>query len=188
SAGRTRRGSPTRAAPRASSSSVRFPKIPSGRARAGSSSTRRPCACCARGRPALWRHPRAPNRSRPSVWRPPSAARGRARRLRRRLDPEAFDAALALLTQTRERGGRVHVTGIGKPEHLARYAASLFASTGTPAYFLHATEVVHGSAGQIHAGDVVIAISNSGGTPELLGAVAAGRGMVAHVTAVTRDA
>ena len=42
-------------------------------------------------------------------------------------------AALALLAQARERGGRVHVTGVGKPEHLARYAASLFASTGTPA-------------------------------------------------------
>jgi arabinose-5-phosphate isomerase len=79
----------------------------------------------------------------------------------------------------------VHVTGVGKPEHLARYAASLLASTGTPAYFLHATEVAHGSAGQIHAGDVVIAISNSGGTGELLAAVAAAREMGAHVIAVT---
>jgi arabinose-5-phosphate isomerase len=106
-------------------------------------------------------------------------------RLRRRLDPVAYDAALGLLAQARESRGRVHVTGIGKPEHLARYAASLFASTGTPAYFLHATEVVHGSAGQIHAGDVVIAISNSGGTGELLAAVGAAREMGAHVIAVT---
>jgi sugar/nucleoside kinase (ribokinase family)/D-arabinose 5-phosphate isomerase GutQ len=106
-------------------------------------------------------------------------------RLRRRLDPAAYDAALGLLAQAREGRGRVHVTGIGKPEHLARYAASLFASTGTPAYFLHATEVVHGSAGQIHAGDVVIAISNSGGTGELLAAVGAAREMGAHVIAVT---
>src|SRR5262245_3231634 len=106
-------------------------------------------------------------------------------RLRRRLDPTSYDAALALLAEARERGGRVHVTGIGKPEHLARYAASLFASTGTPAYFLHATEVVHGSAGQIHGGDVVVAISNSGGTSELLAAVAAAREMGAHVVAVT---
>src|SRR5206468_425734 len=106
-------------------------------------------------------------------------------RLRARLDPAPFDASLALLAAARERGGRVHVTGVGKPEHLARYAASLLASTGTPAYFLHATEVAHGSAGQIHAGDVVIAISNSGGTAELLAAVAAVREMGAHVIAVT---
>jgi arabinose-5-phosphate isomerase len=105
--------------------------------------------------------------------------------LRQRLDPAAFDAALALLAQARERGARVHVTGVGKPEHLARYAASLLASTGTPATFLHATEAVHGSAGQIAAGDVVIAISNSGGTSELLAAVAAAREMGAMVIAVT---
>jgi sugar/nucleoside kinase (ribokinase family)/D-arabinose 5-phosphate isomerase GutQ len=105
--------------------------------------------------------------------------------LRRRLDPAAYATALALLANARERGARVHVTGVGKPEHLARYAASLFASTGTPAYFLHATEVAHGSAGQIHAGDVVIAISNSGTTAELLAAVAAAREMGSHVIAVT---
>ena len=106
-------------------------------------------------------------------------------RLRRRLDPAAFDTALAVLAQARERGARVHVTGVGKPEHLARYAASLLASTGTPTTFLHATEAVHGSAGQIAPGDVVIAISNSGVTAELLAAVAAAREMGARVIAVT---
>ena len=105
--------------------------------------------------------------------------------LRRRLDSASFDTALALLARARERGGRVHVTGVGKPEHLAHYAASLLASTGTPATFLHATEAVHGSAGQIAPGDVVIAISNSGGTAELLAAVAAARAMGAAVIAVT---
>ena len=68
---------------------------------------------------------------------------------------------------------RVHVTGVGKPEHVARYAASLLASTGTPATFLHATEVTHGSVGPDRPGDVVIAISNSGATEELLRAVEA---------------
>jgi len=63
------------------------------------------------------------------------------------------------------------VTGIGKSEHIARYVASLLSSTGTPAYFLHATECVHGSAGQVCTSDLVIAISNSGTTPELLHAV-----------------
>ena len=105
--------------------------------------------------------------------------------LRARLDAGAFECALALLAQTREAGGRLHVTGVGKPEHLAHYAASLFASTGTPATFLHATEAVHGSAGQVVAGDVVIAISNSGTTDELLAAVAAVKALGARVIAVT---
>jgi arabinose-5-phosphate isomerase len=77
------------------------------------------------------------------------------------------------------------VTGVGKPEHLAHYAASLLASTGTPATFLHATEAVHGSAGQIVAGDVVLAISNSGETAELRRTVEVARGRGARIVAVT---
>jgi arabinose-5-phosphate isomerase len=107
------------------------------------------------------------------------------RALHGRLSTEGFERALALLRRARGAGGRLHVTGIGKPEHVARYAASLLASTGTPAVFLHGTEVVHGSAGQVVAGDVVIAISNSGETRELLDAVAAVRRLGAHVLAVT---
>jgi arabinose-5-phosphate isomerase len=105
--------------------------------------------------------------------------------LRARLGHGAFDLCLALLREARARGGRVHVTGVGKPEHVARYAASLLASTGTPATFLHATEAVHGSAGQVAPGDVVIAISNSGETAELRAAVECVRGMGARVIAVT---
>ncbi len=105
--------------------------------------------------------------------------------LRSRLGHGAFDACLALVREARSRGARVHVTGVGKPEHVARYAASLFASTGTPATFLHATEAVHGSAGQVAPGDVVIAISNSGETSELRAAVECVRGMGARVIAVT---
>jgi arabinose-5-phosphate isomerase len=91
--------------------------------------------------------------------------------LRRRLDPSAFDAATLLIREALAGGGRVHVTGVGKPEHVARYAAALLSSTGTPATFLHATEAVHGSAGQVAGNDVLIAISNSGETPELRFAV-----------------
>jgi arabinose-5-phosphate isomerase len=79
----------------------------------------------------------------------------------------------------------VHVTGIGKPEHVASYAASLLASTGTPATFLHGTEACHGSAGQVLSGDVVIAISNSGRTAELLATVACVKRLGARVIAVT---
>ncbi|MDX1648398.1 MAG: PfkB family carbohydrate kinase [Myxococcota bacterium] len=105
--------------------------------------------------------------------------------LRERLGRDAFDATVALVREAERAGGRVHVTGVGKPEHVARYAASLLASTGTPAAFLHATEAVHGSAGQVVAGDVVIAISNSGETGELLAAVEAVRALGGRVVAVT---
>jgi arabinose-5-phosphate isomerase len=105
--------------------------------------------------------------------------------LRERIDPQSFDRALALVRDARAQGGRVHVTGVGKPEHVAHYAASLLASTGTPATFLHATEAIHGSAGQIVKGDVVIAISNSGETQELRHTVEAARAMGAHVLGVT---
>ena len=105
--------------------------------------------------------------------------------LRGRIDPAAFDEAVALIRAAEAGGGRVHVTGIGKPEHVARYAASLLSSTGTPATFLHGTEAVHGSAGQLVSGDVVIAISNSGETEDLHRAVEAVRGLGAKLIAVT---
>jgi arabinose-5-phosphate isomerase len=105
--------------------------------------------------------------------------------VRRRLDPQAFRAAAALVSASRQAHGRVHVTGVGKPEHVARYAAALLSSTGTPATFLHATEAVHGSAGQLVPGDVLVAISQSGETQELLRAVEAARSRGARVIAVT---
>lgn len=75
--------------------------------------------------------------------------------------------AVDLILYAESKGNRLHLTGIGKPGHIAGYLASLFSSTGTPAYFLDGTEAVHGSAGQVKPGDVVIAISNSGQTSEL---------------------
>jgi arabinose-5-phosphate isomerase len=64
--------------------------------------------------------------------------------------------------------GRVIVSGIGKSGHVARKIAATMASTGTPAYFLHAGEAVHGDLGMIARDDVMIAISNSGEGDELL--------------------
>ena len=64
--------------------------------------------------------------------------------------------------------GRVIVSGIGKSGHVARKIAATMASTGTPAYFVHAAEAVHGDLGMITHEDVVIAISNSGENDELL--------------------
>lgn len=83
-----------------------------------------------------------------------------------------LDASL-LIQAAKEKGNRVHISGIGKPGHLAGYAASLFSSTGTPAYFLHGTEAVHGSCGQLIHGDIVIFISNSGETAEMRSTVLA---------------
>src|SRR5579872_951172 len=64
--------------------------------------------------------------------------------------------------------GRVVVTGMGKSGHIARKVASTLASTGTPAFFLHPAEAGHGDLGMITRTDVVVAISNSGETPELV--------------------
>src|SRR5258708_1130934 len=93
--------------------------------------------------------------------------------LRNAIDLDAIARAIALLRTAETRGGRVHVTGVGKPEHVPRYAASVFCSVGTMATFLHATETLHGSLGQIDPRDVVIAISNSGNTDELCAAASA---------------
>lgn len=87
--------------------------------------------------------------------------------------PEDYEAAAKLILESQANGGRIHVTGIGKCSHVSTYIASLLSSTGNPAYYLHGTEAVHGSCGQLVAGDVVIAISNSGETGELKATVLA---------------
>jgi arabinose-5-phosphate isomerase len=86
---------------------------------------------------------------------------------------EEYEAAAQLILESQANGGRMHITGIGKPGHVSAYMASLFSSTGNPCYFLHGTEAVHGSCGQLAAGDVVICISNSGETSELKATVLA---------------
>ena len=91
----------------------------------------------------------------------------------RELDRASLDRAAALILQAKAKGGRLHISGIGKPAHIAQYLASLMSSTGTPAYFLHGTEAVHGSCGQLVPGDVVIFISNSGETAEMKATVLA---------------
>jgi arabinose-5-phosphate isomerase len=64
--------------------------------------------------------------------------------------------------------GRVVVTGMGKSGHIGNKIAATLASTGTPAFFLHAAEANHGDIGMITAADIVLAVSNSGETAELL--------------------
>ena len=86
---------------------------------------------------------------------------------------EEYEAAAQLILDAQASGNRLHITGIGKPGHVSTYMASLFSSTGNPCYFLHGTEAVHGSCGQLVKGDVVICISNSGETSELKSTVQA---------------
>ena len=94
-------------------------------------------------------------------------------------------AAAELIWSAQAEGNRVHVTGIGKPGHVATYLASLMSSTGTPTYFLHGTEAVHGSCGQLVPGDVVICISNSGETAEMKATVQAIRRNGCKIIGVT---
>jgi sugar/nucleoside kinase (ribokinase family)/D-arabinose 5-phosphate isomerase GutQ len=105
--------------------------------------------------------------------------------LRREIDLNQIRAAVDMIRTAEARGGRVHLTGVGKPEHVARYAASLLCSVGTQATFLHATETLHGSLGQVDPKDIVIAISNSGNTRELCEATVAIREHGAQLIAVT---
>ena len=76
-----------------------------------------------------------------------------------------FEKAIDIIYSTK---GRVIVTGMGKSGHIGKKMAATFSSTGTPSYYLHPAESTHGDSGIITKDDVVIAISNSGETLELL--------------------
>lgn len=98
-----------------------------------------------------------------------------------RLD-DAFARAVERLLACR---GRVVVSGIGKSGHIARKIAATLASTGTPAFFVHAAEAVHGDLGMITADDVVMALSHSGTTEELLTILPLARRMGAGIISMT---
>lgn len=85
--------------------------------------------------------------------------------LAERLDGESWARAVCLLLET---SGRVVVTGMGKSGKVAGKLAGTLASTGTPALFLHPAEGVHGDLGMLQGGDVLIALSYSGETDEIL--------------------
>ncbi|MBO9399300.1 KpsF/GutQ family sugar-phosphate isomerase [Shimia sp. R9_3] len=90
-----------------------------------------------------------------------------------RLLAESFGAeigdAVELLLSAK---GRVIISGMGKSGHIARKIAATFASTGTPAHFVHPAEASHGDLGMMAQGDVALVLSNSGETPELADLVA----------------
>jgi arabinose-5-phosphate isomerase len=77
---------------------------------------------------------------------------------------DSFAKAVEILLNAK---GRVIVSGMGKSGHIARKIAATFASTGTPAQFVHPAEASHGDLGMVMRGDVLLVLSNSGETPEL---------------------
>lgn len=103
------------------------------------------------------------------------------RALEARIDDAFFHAVELILANS----GRVIVSGIGKSGHIARKIAATLASTGTPAYFVHAAEAVHGDLGMIARQDVVVAISHSGESNELLTIVPLVKRRGAHLIAIT---
>lgn len=98
-----------------------------------------------------------------------------------RLD-RRFEEAVALLYGCK---GRVVVTGLGKSGLIGRKVAATFASTGTPSVFLHAAEALHGDLGIITAADILLAISSSGETEELIELVEAVKRLGVHLITLT---
>ncbi len=95
---------------------------------------------------------------------------------------ERFGLALDILAATT---GRVIVTGMGKNSHIGAKIAATMASTGTAAFFVHPAEASHGDLGMIARGDALIALSNSGETPELADIVAYSRRYSIPLIAIT---
>jgi arabinose-5-phosphate isomerase len=98
-----------------------------------------------------------------------------------RLD-ERFASAVLILKECR---GRAIVTGMGKSGIIARKIAATLSSTGTPAFFMHPAEAIHGDLGMIQGDDVVIALSQSGETAEVLRLLETIRRIGARIIAVT---
>ena len=89
-----------------------------------------------------------------------------------------YEAAISLiLSRVHQGGGRLITSGMGKAGQIAHNIATTFSSTGTPAYFLHPSEAQHGDLGMVCEGDVMLLISNSGKTREVLELVALTRRM-----------
>ena len=105
-----------------------------------------------------------------------------------RLDDGLGDALLQALELILACRGRVIVSGIGKSGHIGRKIAATLASTGTPTYFVHAAEAVHGDLGVITRDDLLIAMSYSGENDELLIIVPLVKRQGARLIAITGDA
>jgi arabinose-5-phosphate isomerase len=95
---------------------------------------------------------------------------------------EGFDEIIRSILEC---PGRIFLTGIGKSGLIARKIAATFSSTGTPSIFLHPTEALHGDLGMIKSGDMIIMLSNSGETEELIAMVPTLREIGSTVSLIT---
>lgn len=98
---------------------------------------------------------------------------------------QAFAAAVVALANAK---GRVIISGIGKSGHVGQKIAATFASTGTPAFFVHPSEASHGDLGMIHPNDVIVALSWSGESPELTNIITFSRRFKVPLIAITSKA
>src|SRR5579872_7209934 len=98
---------------------------------------------------------------------------------------DAFEKAVTVLYEC---AGRAVVSGMGKSGIIARKIAATLSSTGTPAVFLHPAEAVHGDLGMLVKGDVVIALSTSGETEELLRLLTSIKRLQVKLISITGDA
>lgn len=101
--------------------------------------------------------------------------------LNARLD-DSFQQAVTMLLACQ---GRIVVTGIGKSGHIARKIAATLASTGTPAFFMHGAEAIHGDLGMLTGQDIVLAISYSGTAAELITVLSVVKRMGAQLISIT---
>lgn len=101
--------------------------------------------------------------------------------LRGRLDA-SFTNAVEMILQCQ---GRVVVTGIGKSGHIARKIAATLASTGTPAFFMHAAEAIHGDLGMLTGKDILLGISYSGSAQELITIISVAKRIDTKIIAIT---
>jgi arabinose-5-phosphate isomerase len=101
---------------------------------------------------------------------------------------EDFEKAVQGILDRVNAGGKVVITGLGKSLHVGQKMASTLTSTGTPAVTLHPSEAMHGDLGMIQRGDVLMAVSFSGGSEELLTLIPLAHRIDVPVVALTRDA
>lgn len=97
---------------------------------------------------------------------------------------ETFEQTIELLLAC---PGQIVITGMGKPGYIGQKLSATLASTGVPSIFLHPAEAVHGDLGRVSRRDVVVALSNSGATEELLRVLPALRRIGAKIVAITGD-
>jgi len=97
------------------------------------------------------------------------------------------DAFTAAVERMREAKGRIIITGLGKSGHIGRKIAATFASTGTPAFFVHAAEASHGDLGMITPDDIILAISWSGEQPEMKNLITYAKRFRIGLIAMTAD-